>query len=74
MQVDLHGLNVDESMLVLDRHLANLGGLYHPGGILLQVRGHVMCPSHTLVLGRQEGFSRLADGRPLPVSNQDPSC
>lgn len=36
-KIDLHGLNVDEAMAMLDRHLANLGGLSAPGGILLQV-------------------------------------
>lgn len=36
VQIDLHGLNVDEAMAMLDRHLANLGGLSAPGGILLQ--------------------------------------
>jgi hypothetical protein len=38
VQVDLHGLHVEEALRVLERHLIALGGLGHPGGILLQVR------------------------------------
>lgn len=37
MQVDLHGLHVEEALRVLERHLIALGGLGHPGGTLLQV-------------------------------------
>ncbi|EIE25471.1 hypothetical protein COCSUDRAFT_40707 [Coccomyxa subellipsoidea C-169] len=36
-KVDLHGLHVDEALKVLETHLIALGGLGHPGGILLQV-------------------------------------
>ncbi|CAL8460679.1 g210 [Coccomyxa elongata] len=36
-KVDLHGLHVDEALRVLETHLITLGGLGHPGGILLQV-------------------------------------
>jgi hypothetical protein len=42
-QVDLHGLHVEEALRVLEKHLIALGGLGHPGGILLQVR-HCWCP------------------------------
>lgn len=36
--MDLHGLHVEEALRVLEKHLIALGGLGHPGGILLQVR------------------------------------
>lgn len=41
LQVDLHGLHVDEALQVLESHLIGLGGLGHPGGILLQVCLHL---------------------------------
>lgn len=37
MQVDLHGLHVEEALQVLEQHLLSLGGLACPGGVLLQV-------------------------------------
>lgn len=37
LQVDLHGLHVEEALQVLEQHLLSLGGLGCPGGILLQV-------------------------------------
>lgn len=37
MQVDLHGMHVEEALNVLENHLLNLGGLGCPSGILLQV-------------------------------------
>ena len=37
LQVDLHGMHVDEALQVLENHLLNLGGLGCPGGVLLQV-------------------------------------
>ena len=36
VQVDLHGLYVEEALTVLDRHLSNLGGLSSPSDIVLQ--------------------------------------
>lgn len=38
VQVDLHGLHVEEALQVLEQHLLTLGGLGCPGGVLLQVR------------------------------------
>ena len=38
MQLDLHGLHVEEALERLEHHLVTLGGLGSPGGILLQVR------------------------------------
>ena len=38
VQVDLHGLHVEEALRVLEQHLLTLGGLGCPGGVLLQVR------------------------------------
>lgn len=37
VQVDLHGLHVEEALQVLEQHLLTLGGLGCPGGVLLQV-------------------------------------
>lgn len=36
-KLDLHGLHVEEALQVLERHLVSLGGLGHPGGIVLEV-------------------------------------
>lgn len=36
-KVDLHGLSVEDAIIVLDRHLKLLGRLQHPGGVLLRV-------------------------------------
>ena len=37
LQLDLHGLHVEEALERLEHHLVTLGGLGSPGGILLQV-------------------------------------
>ena len=38
LQLDLHGLHVEEALERLEHHLVTLGGLGSPGGILLQVK------------------------------------
>lgn len=45
VQVDLHGLHVEEALQVLEQHLLTLGGLGCPGGVLLQVRW-ASCAGH----------------------------
>ena len=41
MQIDLHGLHVEEALTRLEDYLIKLGGLAHPAGILLKVCLHV---------------------------------
>lgn len=38
VQIDLHGLHVEEALTRLEDYLIKLGGLAHPAGILLRVR------------------------------------
>ena len=44
LQVDLHGLHVEEALQVLEQHLFSLGGLGCPGGVLLQVLLQICLP------------------------------
>lgn len=37
VQIDLHGLHVEEALTRLEDYLIKLGGLAHPAGILLRV-------------------------------------
>lgn len=46
VQVDLHGMHVEEALNVLENHLLNLGGLGCPSGVLLQVN---QCAFQTLL-------------------------
>ena len=41
VQIDLHGLHVEEALTRLEDYLIKLGGLAHPAGILLKVCFHV---------------------------------
>lgn len=49
VQVDLHGLHVDEALKVLETHLNSLGGLGHPGGVLLQVSARIETLCHVFI-------------------------